>query len=144
MFFQINELDNTQFPNKKCKIDVISSIFFLYLQRPKIIDIYVDDKHHFYHKSLGWSQNKNLKTSYLGSGAKTVDGYKIEKSGTATVNGKQCDVFKGKKSGSSVEYYIWEGIVLKKVETFSDGPTSTIVESIELPASIDASKFAIP
>ena len=109
-----------------------------------MIDIYVDDKHYMYHKSIGWKQMKNNMTNYLGSGAKTVSGYKIEKSGTATVNGKQCDVFKGKKSSSTVEYYIWQGIVMKRVETFSDGPTSTIVESIELPASVDASKFSLP
>ena len=114
------------------------------VEGPKMIDIYVDDKHYMYHKSIGWKQMKNNMTNYLGSGAKTVSGYKIEKSGTATVNGKQCDVFKGKKSSSTVEYYIWQGIVMKRVETFSDGPTSTIVESIELPASVDASKFSLP
>lgn len=110
----------------------------------QIINIIIDDKHYMYTKSLGWKQMKNNETNYLGSGAKTVDGCKIEKSGTAKVNGKQCDVFKGKKSGSTVEYYIWEGIVMKMVEKSSDGTSTTTVQSIELPNSIDSSKFAAP
>ena len=110
----------------------------------QIINIIVDDKHYMYNKSIGWKQMKNNETNFLGSGAKTVDGCKIEKSGTAKVNGKQCDVFKGKKSGSTVEYYIWEGVVMKRVEKDSDGASTTTVESIELPASIDSSKFAAP
>lgn len=111
---------------------------------PKIINIIIDDKHYMYTKSIGWKQMRNTKTNFLGSGSKTVDGYKLTKSGTATVNGKPCDVFKGKKSGSTVEYYIWEGVVLKMVEKYSDGSSTTTVKSIELPSSIDASKFAVP
>ena len=87
---------------------------------------------------------KNNKTSFLGNGAKTVDGCKLTKSGTATVAGKQCDVFKGKRNGTTIEYYIWEGVVMKHVEKDSDGTSCTTVQSIELPASIDSSKFAIP
>ena len=110
----------------------------------QIINIIIDDKHYMYSKSIGWNQMKNNETNFLGSGAKTVDGYKLTKSGTATVNGKPCDVFKGKKSGSTVEYYIWEGVVMKMVEKSSDGTSTTTVESIELPSSIDSSKFAAP
>ena len=110
----------------------------------QIINIIVDDKHYMYNKSIGWKQMKNTKTSFLGSGTKTVDGCKLTKSGTATVNGKPCDVFKGKKSNSTLEYYIWEGVVLKRVEKDSDGTSTTTVKSIELPNSIDSSKFAIP
>lgn len=110
----------------------------------QLINIIIDDKHYMYTKSLGWKQMKNNETNYLGSGAKTVDGYKLTKSGTATVNGKPCDVFKGKKSGSTVEYYIWEGVVMKRVEKSSDGTSTTTAQSIELPNSIDSSKFAAP
>ncbi len=110
----------------------------------QLINIIIDDKHYMYSKSIGWNQMKNNETNYLGSGAKTVDGCKIEKSGTAKVNGKQCDVFKGKKSGSTVEYYIWEGVVMKMVEKSSDGTSTTTAQSIELPSSIDSSKFVAP
>ena len=97
-----------------------------------------------YSKSTGWKQLKNDETNFLGSGSKTVDGCKLEKSGTATVNGKSCDIFKGKRNGTTIEYYIWEGVPMKRVEKDSDGTTSTTVESIELPASVDASLFEIP
>ncbi len=110
----------------------------------QIINIIIDDKHYMYSKSIGWNQMKNNETNFLGSGTKTVDGYKLTKSGTATVNGKPCDVFKGKKSGSTAEYYIWEGVVMKMVEKSSDGTSTTTVQSIELPNSIDSSKFAAP
>jgi hypothetical protein len=111
---------------------------------PQIVNIIIDDKHYMYSQSTGWKQMKNTETNWLGGGSKTVSGCKLEKSGTGKVSGKQCDIFKGKRSGTTIEYYIWEGIPMKRVEKDSDGTTTTTVESIELPASIDASKFAIP
>lgn len=110
----------------------------------QIINIIVDDKHYMYNKSIGWKQMKNNETNFLGNGAKTVNGCKLTKSGTATVAGKTCDVFKGKRNGTTIEYYIWEGVVLKHVEKDSDGTSTTTVQSIELPNSIDSSKFAAP
>ena len=110
----------------------------------QIINIIVDDKHYMYNKSIGWKQMKNNETNFLGSGAKTVNGCKLTKSGTATVAGKTCDVFKGKRNGTTIEYYIWEGVVMKMVEKSSDGTSTTTAQSIELPASIDSSKFAAP
>ena len=111
---------------------------------PQIKNIIVDDKHYMYSKSTGWKQLKNDEINFLGSGSKTVDGCKLEKSGTATVNGKPCDIFKGKRNGTTIEYYIWEGVPMKRVEKDSEGTTTTTVESIELPASVDASLFEIP
>ena len=110
----------------------------------QLINIIIDDKHYMYNKSIGWKQMRNTETNFLGSGAKTVNGCKLTKSGTATVAGKTCDVFKGKRNGTTIEYYIWEGVVLKHVEKDSDGTSTTTVQSIELPSSIDSSKFAIP
>ena len=110
----------------------------------QIINIIVDDKHYMYNKSIGWKQMKNNETNFLGNGAKTVNGCKLTKSGTATVAGKTCDVFKGKRNDTTIEYYIWEGVVLKHVEKDSDGTSTTTVQSIELPNSIDSSKFAAP
>ena len=113
-------------------------------EAPQIKNIIVDDKHYMYSKSTGWKQMKNTETNFLGSGPKTVSGCKLEKSGTATVNGKPCDIFKGKRNGTTIEYYIWEGVPMMRVEKDADGTTSTTVESIELPASVDASLFEIP
>lgn len=110
----------------------------------QLINIIIDDKHYMYTKSLGWKQMRNTEPNLMGSGAKTVNGCQLTKSGTATVAGKQCNVFKGKKSSSTIEYYIWEGVPMKRVEKYSDGTSSVTVQSIELPASIDSSKFAVP
>ncbi len=110
----------------------------------KFIDIIIDDKHYFYTEHSGWKQIRNTETNFMGSGAKTVNGYKLVKSGTATVNGKTCDVFKGKKDDTTLEYYIWEGIPLKMVEKDSEWSTSTVVQSIELPSTIDSSLFTAP
>ena len=110
----------------------------------QLINIIIDDKHYMYTKSLGWKQMRNTETNLMGSGAKTVNGCKLTKSGTATVAGKQCNVFKGKRNGTTIEYYIWEGVPMKHVEKYSDGTSAVTVQSIELPASIDASKFAVP
>lgn len=111
---------------------------------PQIKNIIVDDKHYMYSKSTGWKQLKNDEINFLGSGSKTVDGCKLEKNGTATVNGKPCDIFKGKRNGTTIEYYIWEGVPMKRVEKDSEGTTTTTVESIELPASVDVSLFEVP
>ena len=111
---------------------------------PQIKNLIVDDKHYMYSKSSGWKQMKNNETNFLGNGSKTVNGCKLEKNGTATVNGKPCDIFKGKRNGTTIEYYIWEGVPMKRVEKDSEGSTTTTVESIELPASVDASLFEIP
>lgn len=111
---------------------------------PQIKNIIVDDKHYMYSKSTGWKQLKNDEINFLGSGSKTVNGCKLEKNGTATVNGKPCDIFKGKRNGTTIEYYIWEGVPMKRVEKDSEGTTTTTVESIELPTSVDASLFTIP
>ena len=110
----------------------------------QLISIIIDDKDYMYTKSIGWNQMRNNKTIFMGSGAKTVNGCTLTKSGTATVAGKQCDVFKGKKNDTTIEYYIWEGVVMKHVEKDSDFTSSTTVQSIELPTSIDSSKFAVP
>lgn len=110
----------------------------------QLINIIIDDKHYMYTKSLGWKQMRNTETNLMGSGAKTVNGCKLTKSGTATVAGKQCNVFKGKKNGTTIEYYIWEGVPMKRVEKYSNGTSAVTVQSIELPASIDPSKFAVP
>lgn len=65
----------------------------------------------------------------------------LQKKGTATVMGKTCTLYTGK----NVEYYVWKGLVLKKVQKEKNGST-TIHEatSIEEPTSIDATMFKLP
>ena len=77
-----------------------------------------------------------------------VQGYGVQKSGTAKVGDKTCDVFKGKEmklaGDVTLEHYVWQGIPLKSVEKAPDGTTTTTLESLELPSSMDASLFEIP
>ena len=65
----------------------------------------------------------------------------LQKKGTATVMGKTCTLYTGK----NVEYYVWKGLVLKKVQKEKNGST-TIHEctSIEEPTSMDATMFKLP
>ena len=65
----------------------------------------------------------------------------LQKKGTATVMGKQCDHY----VGTNVEYYVWKGLVMKKVQKEKNGATTIHeVTSIEQPASIDPVMFKMP
>ena len=78
-----------------------------------------------------------------------VQGYGVAKSGsTSEVNGKKCDIFKGKERrlghDAQLEYHIWKGVPLKMVAKTPDGNEITELQSITLPDNVDASKFTIP
>lgn len=64
----------------------------------------------------------------------------LTKKGTATVAGKPCTVYASAKE----EYYVWNGITLKRI--VNEGGTKTIVEAyaVEQPATMDESLFKLP
>ena len=66
---------------------------------------------------------------------------KISQKKPVTILGKTCTFYQS----SSSDYYVWKGIVLKKVERLKNG-TKAIYEatSIQTPASLPASTFEIP
>jgi hypothetical protein len=66
---------------------------------------------------------------------------KTDKRKTATILGKTCTLYQTKSS----DYWVWKGIVLKKVERQKDG-TQAITEatSIQTQSSLPASTFEIP
>ena len=65
----------------------------------------------------------------------------LQKKGTATVAGKQCDHY----VGTNVEFYVWKGLVIKKVQKGKNGVTTIHeVTSIEQPTSIDPKMFKMP
>ena len=66
---------------------------------------------------------------------------KTDKRKTATILGKTCTLYQT----SSSDYWVWKGIVLKKVDHKKDG-TQAIIEatSIQTPSSLPASTFDIP
>ena len=66
---------------------------------------------------------------------------KKRKSGSATILGKSCAIYQSGKT----DYYVWKGIVLKKVEHLKDGGVATTVAtSIQQPSSLNASMFEVP
>ena len=66
---------------------------------------------------------------------------KISQKKPVTILGKTCTFYQS----SSSDYYVWKGIVLRKVERKKDG-SKAIYEatSIQMPSSIPASTFEIP
>ncbi len=66
---------------------------------------------------------------------------KITQKNSVTILGKTCTFYQS----STSDYYVWKGIVLKKVERLKNG-TKAIYEatSIQTPASLPASTFEIP
>ena len=116
----------------------------------KFVTIIKDDKQYRLdpNRKRGTSYSLSTVTNFLNP-KKMVQGYGVQKTnGKATVDNRQCDVFKGKEAklagDATVEHYVWQGIPLKSVEKAPDGTTTTTLQSIELPNSIDASKFEIP
>ena len=66
---------------------------------------------------------------------------KTDKRKTTTILGKTCTLYQT----NTTDYWVWKGIVLKKIEHLKDG-TQTITEatSIQTPSSLPASTFEIP
>ena len=66
---------------------------------------------------------------------------KANKRKTATILGKTCTLYQT----SSSDYWVWKGIVLKKVDRKKDG-TQAVIEatSIQTPSSLPASTFEVP
>ncbi len=117
----------------------------------KFVTIIKDDKQYRLdpNRKRGTSYSLSTITNFIDPNLKLVKGYGVQKTnGKATVDNRQCDVFKGKEAklagDATVEHYVWQGIPLKSVEKAPDGTTTTTLQSIELPNSIDASKFEIP
>lgn len=66
---------------------------------------------------------------------------KTDKRKTATILGKTCTLYQTKSS----DYWVWKGIVLKKVEHLKDGSTAiTEATSITQPDSLDPKIFVVP
>ena len=66
---------------------------------------------------------------------------KTDKRKTATILGKTCTLYQTKSS----DYWVWKGIVLKKVEHLKDGSTAiTEATSITQPNSLDPTIFVVP
>ena len=90
-------------------------------------------------KTAKRTQNADL--NFLDMNNALMKKLNLVKKGTATVVGKKCDHYVGR----NVEYYVWMGLVMKKVQKNSDGTTTTHeVTSIEEPTSVDPKIFKMP
>lgn len=90
------------------------------------------------HKTYTTTSNAEL--NFLNMNSSTMKQRNLQKKGTATVLGKECTVY----SGNNVEYCVWKGIVLKKVQRTSNGIVTTIATNIDLSTSVDANMFKMP
>ena len=65
---------------------------------------------------------------------------KLKKKGTAKVLNRECTIY----ANSDTEFYVWKGIVLKKVERKGNTITTTEATSVEQLTSVDAALFKVP
>ena len=86
-------------------------------------------------------RTKDADLNFLNLNETLMKKLNLKKKGTKKVLGKDCILYEGK----NVQFYVWKGLVMKKVQKESDG-TTTIheVTSIEEPTSIEAKTFKMP
>ena len=83
--------------------------------------------------------------NYLDPSSRLMQEDNMRKSGTSKVSGKNCVVYKGRRSdGTNVEVHVWEGIPLKTIETKGRSRKVTTVDSMEFPSKMNASTFDKP
>lgn len=86
------------------------------------------------------TQSKHEAINFLNITEAELSKHKLKKKGTATVAGKQCVVY----GNANEDYYVWQGITLKKVINSKDGKIVSEAVSITQPTKIDANKFKVP
>ncbi|MBP3768353.1 MAG: hypothetical protein J6I31_08780 [Prevotella sp.] len=87
-----------------------------------------------------YTQVTNAELNFLNMNAPVMLKLKLKKKGTAKVLNRECTIY----ANTDTEYYVWKGIVLKKVAHTKKGTTTTEATSVELPASVDAKYFNMP
>lgn len=83
---------------------------------------------------------KDAELNFLDFSIPIMKKLNLKKTGTGKVLDRQCDIY----TNATMEYYVWKGIVLKKVEHTGNTATVTEATSIEQPATVDGSLFKIP
>lgn len=87
-----------------------------------------------------YTQVTNAELNFLNMNDPVMQKLKLKKKGTAKVLNRECTVY----ANADTEYYVWKGIVLKKVAHTKKGITTTEATSVELPASVDTKYFNMP
>lgn len=83
---------------------------------------------------------KDAELNFLDFSIPIMKKLNLKKTGTGKVLDRQCDIY----TNATMEYYVWKGIVLRKVEHTGNSVTTTEATSIEQPATVDGSLFKIP
>ena len=83
---------------------------------------------------------KNAELNFMDFTTPIMKKLDLKKKGTGKVLEHDCDIY----ANSTTEYYVWQGIVLKKVERKGNTVTTTEATSIEQPATVDAALFKVP
>ena len=84
-----------------------------------------------------YTQVTNAELNFLNMNDPVMQKLKLKKKGTAKVLNRECTIY----ANSDTEFYVWKGIVLKKVAHTKKGTTTTEATSVELPASVDSKYF---
>ena len=87
-----------------------------------------------------YTQVTNAELNFLNMNDPVMQKLKLKKKGTAKVLNRECTIY----ANSDTEFYVWKGIVLKKVAHTKKGITTTEATSVELPASVDTKYFNMP
>ena len=87
-----------------------------------------------------YQQVTNAELNFLNMNDPVMQRLKLQKKGTAKVLDRECTVY----ANSDTEYYVWKGIVLKKVARSGNVTTTTEATSVEQPATVDAKYFKMP
>ena len=87
-----------------------------------------------------YTQVTNAELNFLNMNDPVMLKLKLKKKGTAKVLNRECTIY----ANSDTEFYVWKGIVLKKVAHTKKGITTTEATSVELPASVDTKYFNMP
>ncbi len=86
-------------------------------------------------------RTKDADLNFLNLNETLMKKLNLKKKGTKKVLGKDCILYEGK----NVQFYVWKGLVMKKVQKEKNGATTIHeVTSIEEPTSIDAKMFKMP
>ena len=87
-----------------------------------------------------YTQVTNAELNFLNMNDPLMRKLKLQKKGTAKVLNRECTIY----ANSDTEFYVWKGIVLKKVAHTKKGITTTEATSVELPTSVDSKYFNMP
>ena len=83
---------------------------------------------------------KNAELNFMDFTTPLMKKLDLKKKGTGKVLEHDCDIY----ANSTTEYYVWQGIVLKKVERKGNTITTTEATSVEQLTSVDAALFKVP